>query len=347
MPGTAALGDNESLFSPGGFISLVSYPGMATRTQPDGQVRLMTKVAHMYHEQGIRQTDIATTLHISQAKVSRLLKRAAETGIVRTIVAVSQGVHTDLEEALEQRFGLLEAVVVDVEGDEPEILAGLGSAGASYLENTLTGGERLGISSWSQTLLAVVDRLRPLRVPGAETVVQLVGGMGVPAVQTLANRLLGELAERIGATPKFAPAPLLVGRREIAENLLADPVMADAARQWRGLTMALVGIGSLEPSELLQLSGNAVDPPDQQTLLAQGAVGDVCHRFFSADGELIASDIDARVVGIAPDVYRAISRRVGIAGGLRKRKAIAAAIKGGWVNVIVTDLATARDLLGT
>src|SRR5918993_1691531 len=213
----------------GGTGSVVSYAGMVSRTQPDGQVRLMTKVAHMYHEQGIRQADIAATLHISQAKVSRLLKRAAETGIVRTIVTVSQGVHTDLEKALEQRFGLLEAVVVDVEGSEPEILTGLGSAGAIYLENTLTGGERVGISSWSQTLLAVVDRLRPLRVPGAETVVQLVGGMGVPAVQAQANRMLVELAELVGATPRFAPAPLLVGRREIAENLLDDPVMADVA----------------------------------------------------------------------------------------------------------------------
>jgi DNA-binding transcriptional regulator LsrR (DeoR family) len=74
-------------------------------------------------------------------------------------------------------------------------------------------------------------------------------------------------------------------------------------------------------------------------------VGDVCHRFFSAEGELVASQIDPRVVGIAPDVYRAIPRRVGVAGGLRKRKAIHAAIKGGWVNVVVTDLATARDLL--
>ena len=322
---------------------MVTYPGTVSRTQP--KVRLMTKVAQMYHEQGIRQGDIADTLHISQAKVSRLLKRAAETGIVRTIVAVSQGVHTDLEHALEERYGLVEAVVVDVEGDEAEILAGLGSAGAAYLENTLTGGERLGISSWSQTLLAAVDRLRPLRVPGAETVVQLVGGVGLPAVQTQANRLLEELAELIGASPRFAPAPVLVGRREMAENLLADPVMADVARQWRELTFALVGIGSLEPSELLQQSGNAFDPADQQALLAQGAVGDVCQRFFSADGKLVASDIHARVVGIAPADYCAIPRRVGLAGGLRKRRAIRAAIQGGWVNVMVTDLATARDLV--
>ena len=77
----------------------------------------------------------------------------------------------------------------------------LGSAGASYLETTLTGGERLGISSWSATLLAVVDRLQPLRTPGADSVVQLVGGVGVSSVQAQANRLLGELAKLIGASP--------------------------------------------------------------------------------------------------------------------------------------------------
>ena len=126
----------------------------------------MTKVAQMYHERGSARPTSPRRLHLSQARVSRLLKRAAETGIVRTIVVVAQGVHTDLEEALEQRFGLLEAVVVDVEGDEQDIIAGLGSAGASYLETTLTGGERIGISSWSQTLLAVVDRMRPFRVAG-------------------------------------------------------------------------------------------------------------------------------------------------------------------------------------
>ncbi|HEY5821424.1 MAG TPA: MarR family transcriptional regulator, partial [Propionibacteriaceae bacterium] len=102
-----------------------------SRLTPDGQVRLMTKVAHLYHERGIRQADIAETLHISQARVSRLLKRAAEVGIVRTVVVVSQGVHTDLEEQLESRFGLAEAVVADVEGDDQQILSALGSAGAS------------------------------------------------------------------------------------------------------------------------------------------------------------------------------------------------------------------------
>ena len=95
---------------------MAASPGSIARAPTDGQLRLITKVARMYHERGIRQTDIAESLHISQARVSRLLKRAAELGIVRTVVAVAPGVNTEIEEALEETYGLAEAVVVDVEG---------------------------------------------------------------------------------------------------------------------------------------------------------------------------------------------------------------------------------------
>ena len=160
--------------------TMAAMPGSTTRLPTDGQLRPITKVARMYHERGIRQVDIAETLHLSAGPGLRLLKRAAELGIVRTAVAVAPGVHTELEEALEAKYGLAEAVVVDVDGTDQDIPAALGSAGASYLETTLTGGERMGISSWSQTLLAVVDRMRPLRLPGADSVIQLVGGLGRP-----------------------------------------------------------------------------------------------------------------------------------------------------------------------
>ena len=80
----------------------------------DGQVRLLTKVARMYHERGVRQADIATALNISQAKVSRLLKRAVDVGIVRTTVTVAPGLYADLEEKLEQGYGLAEASIVQI-----------------------------------------------------------------------------------------------------------------------------------------------------------------------------------------------------------------------------------------
>ena len=320
-------------------------PSSIARAPTDGQLRLITKVARMYHERGIRQTEIAETLHISQARVSRLLKRATELGIVRTVVAAAPGVHTELEEALEDRYGLAEAVVVDVEGSNEDVIAALGSVGATYLETTLTGRERIGISSWSQTLLAVVDRMRPFRVPGADSVVQLMGGVGNSSVQTQGNRLLTEFARLVGATATFVPAPALVGNRTMRESLLNDAAMESISKEWPRLTMVLAGIGSLPPSPLLRASGNAADLADQDRLHAAGAVGDVCLRFFDSAGTLVPSDLDDRVVGIDADTLRSIPRRIGIAGGQSKHKAIHAAVRGGWVSVLITDTGTAAALL--
>ncbi|HEU4908372.1 MAG TPA: sugar-binding transcriptional regulator [Propionibacteriaceae bacterium] len=324
---------------------MAASSGGISRAPTDGQLRLITKVARMYHERGIRQTDIAETLHLSQARVSRLLKRAAELGIVRTVVTATPGVYTEIEEALEERYGLAEAAVVDVEGTDEEIIAALGSAGATYLETTLTGGERIGISSWSQTLLAVVDRMQPFRLPGAESVIQLMGGVGNSSVQTQGNRLLTEFARLVGANATFVPAPALVGNKTIRESLLNDPAMESVAREWARLTMVLAGIGSLPPSPLLRASGNAADLAEQDRLHAAGAVGDVCQRFFDAAGKLVPSDLDGRVVGIDADTLRRIPRRIGIAGGQSKHSAIQAAVLGGWINVLLTDTGTASALL--
>jgi DNA-binding transcriptional regulator LsrR (DeoR family) len=62
------------------------------------ELRLLAKIARMYHERGIRQPQIAADLHISQSRVSRLLRQASELGIVRTTVSLPSGVYTDMEE---------------------------------------------------------------------------------------------------------------------------------------------------------------------------------------------------------------------------------------------------------
>jgi DNA-binding transcriptional regulator LsrR (DeoR family) len=312
----------------------------------DDQLRLMAKVARMYHEHGMRQSQIAEELHVSQPRVSRLLKRAADLGIVRTTVALPPGVHTDVEEALEARYGLREAVVVDAGGSDEGVTRALGGAAATYLETSLTGGDTVGISSWSATLLAAVESLRPARTPVVDQVVQVVGGIGDPRVQMQATRLLGTFANSTGAAPVFMPAPGLLGTAAARDSLAADPAVADVMHLWGRLTMVLVGIGSLEPSPLLRESGNALAPRDQDALRQAGAVGDICLRFFDANGEPVSADVDGRVMGIGPDQLRAVRRRVGVAGGTLKHSAIRAAVLGGWVNVLITDLDEARRLLG-
>ncbi len=311
------------------------------------QLRLMTKVARLYHEHGVRQPEIARRLHVSQARVSRLLKQAELEGIVRTTVVVPEGVQTALEEQLEARYGLREAVVVEVlDETEAGIIRDLGTATARYLEASLTGGDVVGISSWSATLLAAVDAMRPLPKAGAERAVQLFGGVGNPAAEAHAARLTQRFADLTGAQPTFLLAPGIATSVDAREALLRDRFVGEALDGLTEVTLALVGIGALEPSSLLQSSGNIFSERELAALGKQGAVGDICLRFFDAEGRHVSSDVDRRVIGVTLDQLREADRCVGIAGGERKYAAILGALKGRWINVLITDRGTAERVLG-
>jgi len=320
-----------------------------TRRSPaaEEQLRLMVKVARLYHEHDLRQPEIARRLHISQARVSRLLKRAEEDGIVRTTVIVPDGVQTALEEQLEARFGLREAIVVDVLDDtEAGLAQDLGTATARYLEASLTGGDVVGISSWSSTLLAAVDAMRPLPPKaGAKRALQLFGGVGNPTAEAHAARLTQRFADLTGARPTFLLAPGIAASESARAALVVDQFVREALDGLADVTLALVGIGALEPSSLLQRSGNIFSEDELAALGELGAVGDICLRFFDTDGVLVQSDVERRVIGVTLEQLRGVDRCVGIAGGARKFDAIRGALRGGWINVLVTDRVTAERLL--
>ncbi|WP_210769302.1 sugar-binding transcriptional regulator [Occultella kanbiaonis] len=322
-----------------------SGPGGAGRVSSD-RMSLLVKIARMYHEQGLRQPEIADRLHISQSRVSRFLKEAVSIGIVRTVVVPPPGVFSELEEAVRDQYGLTDVVVAGPSTeDDSAVLAAIGGAGAAYLETTLIGAERVGISSWSASLLAVVEAMSPRAARSAEVVVQVLGGVGNPRVQVQATRLTDRLAQVTGGTGLYFPAPGVVSSATVRDALLADPYISDVAAAWSSLSVVLVGIGSVQPSPLLVSSGNALPEADLELLRGAGAVGDVCLRFFDADGVLVETDLHERILGISAEALRATPRKIGVAGGPRKFEAIRAAARGGWIDVLITDSFTARRLV--
>jgi len=306
--------------------------------------RLMTKVARLYHEQGLSQPNISSRLHISQSRVSRLLSKATEVGIVRTTVVNTAGVYAELEDELEKKYAVSEIVIVDTADSEEQILKSLGSAAAHYLESTLTGGDKIGISSWSATLLSTVEAMRPKVSKVADEVVQVIGGVGESNAQAHAVRLAGRLAEVTGARVAYLPAPGLVSTPEAARALFTNQNISSVLNSVGELTLLLVGIGSIEPSKLLKESGNSLSEKERKELAKLGAVGDVCMRYFNENGKSLKTNLDKRIIGISADQLKKISRRVAVAGGARKHKAIRAALEGGWINVLITDHKTAKKL---
>jgi len=309
------------------------------------ELRLMAKVARMYHEQGLTQTEIMERLNIHQSTVSRVLKRAEKEGIVRVILSVPSGTHPQLEEALQSAYGLEDAVVVDCVDDEDQIVRDLGAAAAFTLESTLKPGDVIGISCWSAALLAMVDAMRPTQRALGARVVQILGGVGSPGAAVHATIVTRRLASLISAEATLLPAPGVVGSADAKRVLMKDRYVQDALGLFKSVTVALVGIGSVEPSRMLASSGNIFSNQELKLLGGRGAVGDVCLRFFDAQGQPVITPLNDRVISMELNELRRVPRVIGVAGGRRKLNAIRGALAGKLVKVLITDLASAERLL--
>jgi len=309
------------------------------------EIRLMTRVSRLYYEKKLRQSRIASQLDLSQATISRLLKRAEREKIVRTVVNIPSGVYSELEEVLQQRFDLKEVIVADcVNENDDEILRSLGSAAAYYLETTIKDNEIIGLSSWSSTLLAMVNSMQPVKCRETQ-VVQLLGGVGNPSAEVHANHLTRRLAELVGGRAEFLPAAGIVESADMKRMVMQDSYVKETFGLYNHVSLALVGIGALEPSKLLASSGNRFSSVELKNLRQMGAVGDICLRFFDAQGVPVFSPLNDRVLGISLDNLKKVKRCVAIAGGKRKREAICAALRGGLINVLITDRFTAENIV--
>lgn len=309
------------------------------------ELRLMAKVARLYHDQGLRQVEITERLNMHQSTVSRLLQRAEREGIVRVTLTMPGGLHAELEDELQTRYALREAIVVDSLDKEDQIVRDLGSAAAYYLDTTLRPTDVIGISSWSAALLAMIEAMRPQPRASGARVVQILGGIGNPGAQTHATHLTQRLARLISGTATLLPAPGAVGSAEARRVMLEDRYVQEAMALFKSVTLALVGIGAVEPSKLLASSGNVFSSEELKTLSQRGAVGDICLRFFDGDGKPVSTPLNDRVISIELEALRRIRRVVGIAGGRRKTAAIHGALAGRWINVLITDQHTAVRLL--
>jgi DNA-binding transcriptional regulator LsrR (DeoR family) len=308
------------------------------------QLRLFTKIAVLYHEEGLSQTEISQRLNLSQARVSRYLKNAVDLGIVRTSIVQPAGIYVGLEKALEEKYHLREVVVVDVM-DGASLGMRLGSSASTYLETTIDAEDYVGISSWSTTLLHTVEAMRSRPRKIVKEVVQLIGGVGSPQAQMQATRLVAHLAELTSAKPYYMGCPGLVANQQIREAFIGDPAVAASIDAWDRLTTLLVGIGTFPASPMWRASGNALSRSEERELSRAGAVGEICLRFFDINGQPMKPALEERVISIDADAMMRVPRRVGVAGGMPKLDAIRAAVTGGWINVLITDADVARQLL--
>lgn len=308
---------------------------------------LLAEVARLYYDEDRNQVAIAERLGMSRSNVSRLLEEARRTGIVRIRIAHPVSRAPALEDQLCRTFGLVDARILAFSAvpQAPErVLEKVGRLGAEYLLGRVQDGDTIGLS-WGTSVQQVVDAIevdRPLRAE----VVQLLGGLSQVSPTISGHDLARRTGDALGAPYHFLHAPAIVGSRAIRDALVADPAIQRVLSLGGRSTIAVVGIGTLEDgSSRLLLEEAGLTRAERARLQRAGIVGDVCARHFDVRGQPGETGLEDRVVGIDLDGLRNIPMVIGVAAGVVKAPAMLGALRGGLLNVLVTDEVAAREVL--
>lgn len=306
---------------------------------------LLEKVAKLYYEDGMTQEKIAQKLRISRPKVSRLLTEARAEGVVQIIVSSLPNGFEDLERELEVKAGLLDSVVVRVSRPDDSMMVSqeLGVAAAQYFERIVQDGDIVGFT-WGNTLSVMADQISPIKLRQM-LIVQMVGGMGDPFSDAHAGDIARRVAQTLNAKLAVMPAPGIVDTVEMCDAMRKNKHVSSALSLGSEVKLAFVGIGSFRKDALLMRNEDIISWQEVDPLIKRGAVGDIGLRFFDIQGHRLLSEIDQRIIGVELDVIRKLDRVVGVAGGTQKYDAILGAVRGKYINSLVTDEETARRLV--
>ena len=143
----------------------------------------------------------------------------------------------------------------------------------------------------------------------------------------------------VGGRPTFLYVPALPSP-ELHATLLEDASTVQVTSLWKQARCAILGIGA---PPLQRQSISRFIPVDAVAL--RRAVGDVCLRFFDQDGDPVDFPGGERLIATPFDVLRQIPVTIALAAGADKVAGIIAAARAGYVNSLVTDVATAAAVV--
>ncbi|WP_206919022.1 sugar-binding transcriptional regulator [Alicyclobacillus suci] len=308
----------------------------------DGEEEKMLRtVSTLYYIEDLTQQEIAKKLSLSRQRVNRLLKRAKEEGIVQ--ISISNTSNDLLERELEKRFKLTEVQICSRESSN--LASDIGKMAYSTLMRRARSSSIVGLS-WGNTLSNMI-RWCEVADNNFEdiTVVQLNGGLTRSISATGAGHLLETIGNALNAEVYQLMVPAIVDSSEICKNLQNESAVKDVLAMARDADIALFSVGIPDTNSVLSIAGY-LDKSELVTLTEEkGAVGDICSRYFTEDGNVAWDDLDERTIGITLNELRKIPQKICVSFGEQKASAVYAALRSQYIDVLIVDSGLAHSLL--
>ncbi len=308
------------------------------------QHKMMHYCSVMYYLEYKTQNEIAKELGISRPKVSRMLSKAREEGIVDITVNNPFSNVESLTRNIKEKLNLAAVVVVPGEkGSQSQIQKRIGRGAAHYLGNALQRGDKLGIG-WGRSLYAVAQEIKP-DIEKKLSIVPLMGGLGQVSPSFQVHSLSRMFTESFGGVWQPLYVPAIVEDPIILKGLINSKDVSRIVETWNDLSVAIFGVGNIELGpDVRMLFSDYMEDSVFENLKKENAVGDICMRFFDLDGTPIENGLPG-VISIEINQLKKVPQRIGVAGGKEKALAILGAIQGKLLNVLITDETAATEIL--
>ena len=295
---------------------------------------LATKAAWYYYMENYTQHQIAEAMGLSRAKVIRLLEDAKTDGIIQFNFRKDDSTRVSLEKNLIAAYGLNDAFVVPTPLHEATLTHTISRAAALYVSDHLRPGGYLNIG-YGDTVSSMLGYLAKEHEDPIN-VVSMTGGVSyyLPSVSSTAYAMHLFLI----------PSPLIVSSSEVRDALLGEKSIQEIYAMTEHADMSVVGIGAAVEGATVLRNG-IIRESELAILKMQGSVGDVLNHFYDSEGNPITTEIENRTISTDIEKLRTMKNVVGVAGGPEKVAAIKAVLRGGYLNVLVTDSKTAEELL--
>ena len=217
----------------------------------------------------------------------------------------------------------------------------MGQIAAKVLDTYFKGNHLLGISLG----MAVASTVRafPRTEKKGSQIIRFQGAADFELME--GTNLAQVLADKVNGKAVEIPSPWLMPTAEVCETIINDPGVKRILDLAEKADLGLVGMGTLVPEQSTTLRNHLVTAAQLNDLRRAGAVGEIFGKFFDIDGKTLDVDFNKRTASIRLECLKQIETVIGVAVGSCKAEPLLGAIRGGLINVVVTDLDAATKLL--
>jgi DNA-binding transcriptional regulator LsrR (DeoR family) len=303
---------------------------------------LWVKVAKLYYEDDLTQSDIAERLGYSRVKIHRILQSAKEAGIIQVQIKSLKTNSTDLEHKLINKYALRDCIVVEEKPAGEDLYLALVSGAATWLKSRLRSNLRIGLGLGRT--LSYLPHVFEIDKTINCTFTEVTGAVSDHSWGFESNNIASQMAEICGGRAELFYAPTIVSNSGLKDQLIKERSIKKSLERARNCDIVLQSVGPVDETAILFIHGY-LSRTDLEQLQKDGAVGDALGCYFDKNGSIVPSPIDGRMVGIHLSELVDFPWSVLVAGGSEKVIPINASLNGKFFNVLITDSRTGSELL--